>query len=220
MTDQLPKPAIELAEILRLHSLWLRGESGGRRADLSGDYLSEADLSQADLSMADLSGADLRQANLRHADLSMADLSMADLSGADLRQANLRHADLSMADLSMADLRQANLRHADLSQADLRGADLRQANLSRANLILLGQDERGYLFYATPDADGIINIYAGCQHFIGINEARQHWLSRHQDDPILHEDCLSFVDRAERMAAVRGWKLERGEADRLEAAQN
>ena len=33
-------------------------------------------------------------------------------------------------------------------------------------------------------------------------------LGRHLDDPVLHTDCLSLVDRCERMAAVRGWKLE------------
>ncbi len=39
----------ELTEILRLHGMWLRGEAGGKRADLHG---------------ADLRGANLRGANL------------------------------------------------------------------------------------------------------------------------------------------------------------
>jgi uncharacterized protein YjbI with pentapeptide repeats len=99
----------ELKEILKLHKLWLNGEEGGVRANLS---------------EADLRGADLSKADLRWADLSKADLRWANLSKADLRWANLSKADLSEADLSGA----------DLSEADLRGADLRCANLSGANL--------------------------------------------------------------------------------------
>ena len=43
----------ELKNILDKHLKWLRGENGGKRANLSG-----ADLSRANLSRADLSGAD------------------------------------------------------------------------------------------------------------------------------------------------------------------
>ena len=96
--------ANELKKILELHTKWLNGEEGGKRADLSDADLSGADLRRADLSDADLSGADLRWANL-----SGADLSDADLSGADLRRADLRRADLSGADLRRADLRKADL---------------------------------------------------------------------------------------------------------------
>lgn len=67
----------ELKEIIRLHGLYLRGESGGKRA-----YLSGADLSGADLSGANLSGAYLSGANLSGANLSGADLRYANLSGA------------------------------------------------------------------------------------------------------------------------------------------
>ena len=106
--------ANELKKILELHTKWLNGEEGGKRADLSG-----ADLRRTDLSDADLSGADLRRA-----DLIRADLSDADLSGADLIRADLRRADLSDADLSGANLRWANLSGADLSDADLGKADI------------------------------------------------------------------------------------------------
>ena len=54
-----------LKEILEPHALWLKGDSKGVRADLSG-----ANLSWADLSGANLSGADLSGANLSGADLS------------------------------------------------------------------------------------------------------------------------------------------------------
>ena len=98
----------ELKNILDKHLKWLRGENGGKRADLSG-----ADLSRADLSRANLSGADL----------SEADLSGANLFGANLFGANLFGANLSRADLFGADLSGANLSGADLSEADLSGAD-------------------------------------------------------------------------------------------------
>ena len=129
-----------LEEILNKHSLWLKGESSGDRADLSG-----ADLSKAYLSGADLRDAYLNDANLRGAYLSGADLSRADLSGADLRGANLRGANLKGAYLSGADLRDADLSGADLRGANLRGADLRDAFLSGADLrdaFLSGADLR------------------------------------------------------------------------------
>jgi hypothetical protein len=73
------------------------------RRDLSGAYLSGADLRDANLSGANLRGADLRDANLSGANLSGADLRDADLSDANLSDANLRGADLSGAYLSGAD---------------------------------------------------------------------------------------------------------------------
>ena len=108
----------ELKNILDKHLKWLRGEYGGKRADLSRANLFRADLSGADLSRADLSRADLSRANLFRANLFRADLSGANLFRADLSRANLFRADLSGADLS-----RANLFRADLSGADLSGAN-------------------------------------------------------------------------------------------------
>lgn len=70
-------PSDELHEIIRKHNLWLQGEDGGERANLSRAILREADLSEANLSEADLS-----RAILRWADLSGAILRWANLSGA------------------------------------------------------------------------------------------------------------------------------------------
>ena len=118
-------------------------------AELSGEYLREANLSEAHLigayfglaylSEAKLIGADLRDANLSGARLSKADLSSTDLRRAILREADLsstdlREANLSRADLSKAVITGADLRDANLFQANLSGADLREANLSRADL--------------------------------------------------------------------------------------
>jgi len=64
---------------LTLHEAWLLDNNKGKRldlrgADLSGEYLSGANLNYANLSGANLSGANLNYANLSGADLSGADL--------------------------------------------------------------------------------------------------------------------------------------------------
>jgi len=100
----------ELQTILADHKEWLKGNTKGKRANLSGANLSYATLRYANLSYADLSGADLSGANLSGANLSGADLSGANLSYAILSGANLSGANLSYADLSGADLSGANLR--------------------------------------------------------------------------------------------------------------
>lgn len=53
-----------VAEILRLHTMWLGGK-GGDKANLHGANLRGADLRGANLRGADLCGADLRDADLR-----------------------------------------------------------------------------------------------------------------------------------------------------------
>ena len=53
--------------ILDLHRKWCRGENGGRRADLQGAYLQDADLRRADLRRAYLQDAYLQGADLRGA---------------------------------------------------------------------------------------------------------------------------------------------------------
>ena len=107
-----------------------------------------------------------------------------------------------------SDGKRADLSDADLSNADLRNANLSNADLSDANLILIGQDIRGYLFWAFQDDDGVAVIRAGCRMFTGIAAAYAHWTERHTSDEILHADCLSMVARCEAMAKARGWKLE------------
>ena len=89
--------ASKLKEILEKHKMWLNGEEGGEKANLSG-----ADLRGADLYRANLRGASLRGASLRRANLSGADLRGADLREADLRGANLICADLNGAYLDYA----------------------------------------------------------------------------------------------------------------------
>lgn len=72
----------ELAEIVRKHRLWRRGEPGGERADLSWTDLSGVDLTRAYLVRAYLTGADLTSANLQGTDLTGADLTGINICGA------------------------------------------------------------------------------------------------------------------------------------------
>ena len=182
----------EIEKVLSNHKIWLESNNGER----------------ADLRNADLGGANLRHANLRHADLRDANLRDANLILANLSLANLRNADLSGANLGGADLCHANLRHANLRNTDLSGADLRHADLRHANFIVIGYDSRGYLFYGFHDERNVLCIRAACRYFVGLESARQHWQNRHEDNLILRDDILGMLDRAERMAKIRGWLTE------------
>ena len=124
----------ELTEILKKHEMWLYGEVGGIRADLSNVDLRRVNLHLTNLAIADLSGANLNLANLSRADLTGANLCGADLTEANLTGTDLSGIDLTYADLRSADLRRANLILANLCNANLRGADLYGANLCNANL--------------------------------------------------------------------------------------
>jgi len=56
-------------EVLRLHKLWLDGEDGGKRANLSNSDLRGSDLRGSDLRDSDLRGSDLRDSDLRGSNL-------------------------------------------------------------------------------------------------------------------------------------------------------
>ena len=86
----------QLAEVLRLHKLWVEGAEGGQRADLQGAYLQYADLQGADLQRAYLQCADLQGADLQGAYLQGAYLQYADLQGAYLQGAYLQGAGQKM----------------------------------------------------------------------------------------------------------------------------
>lgn len=81
----------DLKAVLQGHAKWCTG-AGGTCANLSGAYLSYADLSYTNLRGAYLSYADLRYANLRGTSLSYADLIGTYLSCADLSDVYLSGA--------------------------------------------------------------------------------------------------------------------------------
>ena len=59
----------DLDKILKLHTLWLQEDKGGKRANLR-----KVDLMAADLREVNLEGADLREINLEGASLEGANL--------------------------------------------------------------------------------------------------------------------------------------------------
>ena len=158
----------ELNQILELHEKWLRGESGGVRADLR--------------------NADLRYANLRY----------ADLRNADLRNADLRYASLRNADLRYANLRYADLRYADLRYADLNGADLRYANtlLLLGMTIIecqLNTSEQNRRISYWKDLD---IVTAGCYQGTWL-EFKERVQQVHGDNPVMkrkYDRVIAFIE--------------------------
>ena len=130
----------ELNQILKAHSLWLKGSPDGKCANLEGANLEGANLRGAILEGANLRGANLEGANLSFANLEGANLEGANLEGAKLEGANLRGAILEGANLSFANLEGANLEGANLEGAKLEGANLRGAILEGANLSFANLD--------------------------------------------------------------------------------
>ena len=143
----------KLQEIIESHGKWLRGEEGGRRANLRGANLRGADLCGANLCGANLFGANLFDANLR---------------GATLRIADLCDADLRNATLCDADLRDADLRNANLCNVNLCGANLCGADLSR-KIIQVGPigSRQSYTIYRVDENI----VQCGCWH----GEGREPW---------------------------------------------
>jgi hypothetical protein len=88
-------------EQLQQHADWLRGGSG-KRIEVVGVNLRNANLRNANLSYADLRRANLRGASLRGADLSSASLYGANFSCADLCGANLSNVIGNMREIKSA----------------------------------------------------------------------------------------------------------------------
>ena len=130
-TDDLPLRKIsapELEDIIVRHGMFLRGQTGGARANLPGYDLKYMDLAGKDLRGAEFSGSSLRNANVEGANLQTANLFACDM----------RETILKGTDLSRADLRGACLRGADLCDVLLMEADLRDG-------VLLKPDKKGNL---------------------------------------------------------------------------
>lgn len=120
----------KLAEVVRLHLLWLQKKPGGVQADLSDESLVGANLSDVNLSRANC-----RNANFTSANLSGAKLVAANLQAARLVRANLSYAVLERANLSNAHLIRANLQDTDLTRSDLFDTTFNGANLKDAKFL-------------------------------------------------------------------------------------
>ena len=89
----------ELEIILAKHRIWLLGEPGGERANLSG----------ANLSGANLVGTNLKETNLAGANMAGADMEGTDMEGANLKETNLRRTNMVGAYLERANLEGADI---------------------------------------------------------------------------------------------------------------
>jgi uncharacterized protein YjbI with pentapeptide repeats len=164
---------LNLADILREHSLWLASQgNAGTRADLRGASLETLPAGtnrlgprSVDLILSGgvvLRNVDLRQADIRSARLRAIDLDHANLQGARFNETDLRWAILSDANLQGADFSQANLagadfRRANLNQAKFAGADLTSADLTEAKCLTAQQ-----LVGAKTDANTKLPKFEDC----------------------------------------------------------
>ena len=108
-------------------------------ADFSGIDLSDANLENTQLGFANFSHANLRRAHFRSAELDFADINHANLDGANLSNTLLIDANFCRSDLTNAVLEgtlasDASFERAVLSGAVLRDAGLRNVNFNRAKL--------------------------------------------------------------------------------------
>jgi hypothetical protein len=185
----------DIPEILASHAKWLKGEEGGKRADLTG-----ADLNGADLFWADLTGADLTGANLSRADLFGADLTGVNLAGTNLTGANLTGADLTGANLTGAKLTGANLTGANLYGANLYGAKGISPTKVQPLLILL--DQPGEIrAYKMVTAEGKSPMQGNRHYEIGKT------VSAENANTDINETCAAGINVATLDWCIRKWQF-------------
>ena len=114
----------EFERIMEEHTLWLKDNKQGKRADLS----------ELDLSKMDLSGKDLSYADMRHANLTETKLVGANLSNVDFTDASLHNADLTKAIVEGTDFTKATLTMATMDECKGEGARFLFARLWDANI--------------------------------------------------------------------------------------
>ena len=218
--------ASKLKEILEKHKMWLNGEEGGERADLSGADLRWANLYRANLREAALYRANLNGANLSRADLRVAGLSGANLRGVDLSGAHLSGADLSEADLICvnlyrANLNGANLYRANLSRSNIIEADLRSADLSGADLYMA--DLRG-VYFRGANLSGTYGIPAICcpeeGSFIGFKKAGDYIVKILILDDAKRSSATSRKCRCSKAKVLSITELDGSETDITEVESN
>lgn len=112
----------QLDAMVQLHSRYIEGRLGGRRAALKN---------------ADLSGLSLRGKDLRQASFTGCNMTGMDLSGCDFQEATLYACDLSDSNISetkfiRSDLRGARIENSNLQDTNLEKADLRVGGFSES----------------------------------------------------------------------------------------
>jgi uncharacterized protein YjbI with pentapeptide repeats len=181
-----------------------------RHARFEDCTITETLFTHSELTSAEFRFTKIARSNFRRAQATNAEFYDVQFSGGNLDAGNFEgsvfeRCKLWDVDMDSTVLKDVRFAECDFSGADMRGANFHGAMLSQNELILAGYDIRGYLFYAYLDTR--INcavVRAGCRRFT-IAEAKKHWKCRHVHNPIQHTDCLSLVERLDKMIKVRGW---------------
>lgn len=119
----------DLSDLFAGHEKLLRGESGGKRLDMSLQTGHELDFSHRDLTGAEFVGA-----FLNHSDFERSVLRQTNFFGATLSNSNFIESDLSKADMRGAQMQGVNFTNAVMNDANLAdGSLLRQGQSGEIN---------------------------------------------------------------------------------------
>jgi len=94
--------ADELKAVLKKHQLWLEGEDGGERADLSRRDLRRASMDGFNLNGAILNGASMNGASMDGASMNRASMDEASINRASMNRASMDGASMNRAILDGA----------------------------------------------------------------------------------------------------------------------
>lgn len=195
----------ELWKINAKHDTWLYDNTKGERACFDRAFLYGLNLSDMNLSYATFIDSNIAKCNMEDSIMTATNFSNSRLSDINARDAIFDSANFTRAKIIDTDARGASFDNAMFSKVSLANVNFAYASLVNANLILAGYDSRGYMFYAYRNPDGVIEIRAGCRQYYGLEEARNHWNTRHPYDKVLTEEIMCNLDKIERVAKVRGW---------------
>jgi uncharacterized protein YjbI with pentapeptide repeats len=125
----------EFVSIIRRHERFVKGQSGGQRANLKDVDLSGPRLPDINLQSALLAGLNLKKTIVTRGDFHFADLFCANLEDLEGKETDFFRADMRGVQLHGADLRGANLQEVDLRPGSMRmGEAERSADLSDCQL--------------------------------------------------------------------------------------
>lgn len=134
----------QLDAMIELHSRFLTGRLGGRRAtlknvDMSGLSITDRDMRQADFTGCKMLGMDLSKANFSESRLYACDLSHSNLARSNFARSDLRGTRIESSNLIGANLDKADLRVGGFSKNGMydtgESVSFRGANLSGARLV-------------------------------------------------------------------------------------
>lgn len=178
--------AKELHHHLDAHKRWLSSAGvDGKRLNLSGQCLADADLRGAELEHALFLRTNFEGAQMKFANLRFAVMERCNLASASLFRAKLNNASLNNAEFLSTDLRQADLRGASLYDTDLLNVFLFATRLPAKTWLILGD------VYDIQITHGLW-LKAGCEV-----HAPDKWRSftRHEIQKMDGERALTFYPR-------------------------